>query len=160
MKLYKLIKDVYEYILSTNPSGEMLIASYGIYCGLNACGADRYNDTAKFLSDIQKFNVKIKAIVGIFYPQPCPNCGSTRARDNYIKRLNRHLVEYSNILDIRFVPLSHLKFILWNDDNVMMGGMNYLSSSDWHDISIYIKDKELYNHLKESFINLWGYNVD
>lgn len=95
-----------------------------------------------------KSNRDIQA--NIFYGKTCGGLGEegVKAISNSVKEINLNIKKISN-------PVAHAKVLTWDDDNVVITSLNWLSASaygnDLDEIGIHIVSKDIAKEIKDEF---------
>jgi len=124
------------------------ICSYGIFAGVT--NEKIYNNIiGSFLTKLEKKSIDHTIIISYYIPSRCPDCNSDTQRKLYFSRLKRHIETWD--LNFYLVENTHLKAVLAPPDRLIIGGINPLSSSDWKDMSVYLRNKKIYKEMQDQF---------
>lgn len=163
------LDEYYNYInsLLDKKPGEVLISTYGIYCGILDDGTDvttfgsKYDKQSKQLCDrLREEKIKTSILVGVYSYRsckgdfPCENCEKSYAKG--MRRLLAHSIHWPEF-KWRFSPNCHLKMFLANYKNsseAVSGGRN-MTDSEWADASFPIHDPASNKRLAIYFLNTW-----
>ncbi len=124
------------------------ICSFGIFAGITKTEIFP-NLIGTFLTKLEKEKIENDLIVSYYTPKECPDCKSTKMREEYFDRVAEHIKKWD--LNFYLAKDCHLKAVLVEPDRVIIGGINPLSASSWDDLSMYVRNKRLYNGVLREF---------